>query len=181
MMPTSVNIHFHGLNVKPRCHGDEVIHTIVNPGANLRLPLQGSEGRTAGNVLVSCPHSRHSQSGRSGRRLRRHRSGRHCQSAAGGRRLAAAISRLSRPASRLSAEAPPDHAACTLLGCFTKLRAGGFSPLCARRHQDAGGGTGVLARRQRLGRHGHGCRPAIRRQGATAADRGVRRRADGFA
>ena len=32
MMPTSVNIHFHGLNVKPRCHGDEVIHTIVNPG-----------------------------------------------------------------------------------------------------------------------------------------------------
>ena len=32
MMPTSVNIHFHGMNVKPRCHGDEVIHTIVNPG-----------------------------------------------------------------------------------------------------------------------------------------------------
>lgn len=32
MMPTSINIHFHGLNVKPRCHGDEVIHTIVNPG-----------------------------------------------------------------------------------------------------------------------------------------------------
>jgi FtsP/CotA-like multicopper oxidase with cupredoxin domain len=32
MMPTSVNIHFHGLNVKPRCHGDEVIHTIVDPG-----------------------------------------------------------------------------------------------------------------------------------------------------
>src|SRR5262249_52213967 len=32
MQPTSINIHFHGLNVKPRCHGDEVIHTIVNPG-----------------------------------------------------------------------------------------------------------------------------------------------------
>src|SRR5215469_7942476 len=32
MGPTSTNIHFHGLNVKPRCHGDEVIHTIVNPG-----------------------------------------------------------------------------------------------------------------------------------------------------
>src|SRR5438105_3584099 len=32
MMPTSINIHFHGLNIKPRCHGDEVIHTIVNPG-----------------------------------------------------------------------------------------------------------------------------------------------------
>lgn len=32
MAPTSVNIHFHGLNVTPRCHGDEVIHTIVNPG-----------------------------------------------------------------------------------------------------------------------------------------------------
>jgi FtsP/CotA-like multicopper oxidase with cupredoxin domain len=32
MLPTSANLHFHGLNVTPRCHGDQVIHTIVNPG-----------------------------------------------------------------------------------------------------------------------------------------------------
>lgn len=29
---SSVNIHFHGTNVSPRCHSDESIHTIVNPG-----------------------------------------------------------------------------------------------------------------------------------------------------
>ena len=32
MTDTSVNIHFHGLNVRPTCHGDEVIHTLVNSG-----------------------------------------------------------------------------------------------------------------------------------------------------
>jgi len=29
---TSVNMHFHGMNVTPSCHGDEVIHTVVNAG-----------------------------------------------------------------------------------------------------------------------------------------------------
>lgn len=32
MQPTSANLHFHGLNVTPLCHGDQVLHTIVNPG-----------------------------------------------------------------------------------------------------------------------------------------------------
>ena len=32
MTDTSVNIHFHGLNVRPTCHGDEVIRTLVNSG-----------------------------------------------------------------------------------------------------------------------------------------------------
>ncbi|HEX4294734.1 MAG TPA: multicopper oxidase domain-containing protein [Rhizomicrobium sp.] len=32
MTDTSVNMHFHGLNVTPGCHGDEVIHTLVNSG-----------------------------------------------------------------------------------------------------------------------------------------------------
>jgi FtsP/CotA-like multicopper oxidase with cupredoxin domain len=32
MMPTSTNIHFHGLNVPPVCHQDDVINTIIEPG-----------------------------------------------------------------------------------------------------------------------------------------------------
>ncbi|HEY3778695.1 MAG TPA: multicopper oxidase family protein [Rhizomicrobium sp.] len=36
MQPTSVNLHFHGLNVTPRCHGDQVLRTIVNPGQTFR-------------------------------------------------------------------------------------------------------------------------------------------------
>jgi len=48
MEPTSANIHFHGLNVKPRCHGDEVIHTIVNPGEtfdyNFKIPANEPPG-----------------------------------------------------------------------------------------------------------------------------------------
>src|ERR1700742_8257 len=32
MDATSVNMHFHGTNVSPKCHGDEVIHTLVNAG-----------------------------------------------------------------------------------------------------------------------------------------------------
>jgi FtsP/CotA-like multicopper oxidase with cupredoxin domain len=32
MTASSVNLHFHGLNITPRCHGDETIHTLVNSG-----------------------------------------------------------------------------------------------------------------------------------------------------
>ena len=32
MTGSSVNIHFHGMNVAPICHSDEVLHTVVNPG-----------------------------------------------------------------------------------------------------------------------------------------------------
>ena len=32
MTITSVNLHFHGTNTSPRCHGDEVIHTLINSG-----------------------------------------------------------------------------------------------------------------------------------------------------
>ncbi len=32
MLVQSANMHFHGLNVTPQCHGDQVIHTLVNPG-----------------------------------------------------------------------------------------------------------------------------------------------------
>jgi FtsP/CotA-like multicopper oxidase with cupredoxin domain len=32
MIATATNVHFHGLNVPPRCHGDEVIKTLIQAG-----------------------------------------------------------------------------------------------------------------------------------------------------
>jgi FtsP/CotA-like multicopper oxidase with cupredoxin domain len=32
MTLSSVNMHFHGVNTSPRCHSDEVIHTLINSG-----------------------------------------------------------------------------------------------------------------------------------------------------
>jgi FtsP/CotA-like multicopper oxidase with cupredoxin domain len=32
MTVASVNMHFHGTNVAPKCHSDEVIHTLINSG-----------------------------------------------------------------------------------------------------------------------------------------------------
>jgi len=40
MTPTSVNMHFHGLNVSPKCHGDETIHTIINSGESFDYKLK---------------------------------------------------------------------------------------------------------------------------------------------
>jgi FtsP/CotA-like multicopper oxidase with cupredoxin domain len=34
MTASSVNIHYHGMNVSPACHQDEVIHTLINSGEN---------------------------------------------------------------------------------------------------------------------------------------------------
>src|ERR1051325_4020740 len=48
MLMSSVNMHFHGLNVSPQCHGDENIHTIVNSGQTfsykLRIPADEPPG-----------------------------------------------------------------------------------------------------------------------------------------
>jgi FtsP/CotA-like multicopper oxidase with cupredoxin domain len=48
MTDTSVNMHFHGLNVTPRCHGDQAIHTLVNSGETFdygfRVPLDEPPG-----------------------------------------------------------------------------------------------------------------------------------------
>jgi len=45
MTVQSANIHFHGLNVTPRCHSDEVIHTLVNPAEsfNYRIKIPKDE------------------------------------------------------------------------------------------------------------------------------------------
>ena len=40
MLPSSVNIHFHGTNTPAACHQDEVIHTIINSGESFQYDLQ---------------------------------------------------------------------------------------------------------------------------------------------
>ncbi|MGH6878351.1 MAG: multicopper oxidase family protein [Rhizomicrobium sp.] len=45
MTVSSVNVHFHGTNTSPRCHGDEVVHTIINSGQTFpyRLKIPADE------------------------------------------------------------------------------------------------------------------------------------------
>ncbi|HEX4078731.1 MAG TPA: multicopper oxidase domain-containing protein [Rhizomicrobium sp.] len=40
MTPQSVNLHFHGMNVSPKCHGDNVVHTLVNPGESFNYEIR---------------------------------------------------------------------------------------------------------------------------------------------
>jgi FtsP/CotA-like multicopper oxidase with cupredoxin domain len=40
MTGTSVNIHFHGMNISPTCHADDVLHTLVNSGETFRYVVQ---------------------------------------------------------------------------------------------------------------------------------------------
>ncbi|HEY3639369.1 MAG TPA: multicopper oxidase domain-containing protein [Rhizomicrobium sp.] len=40
MSAQSANLHYHGLNVTPKCHGDEVVHTLVNPGESFQYLIK---------------------------------------------------------------------------------------------------------------------------------------------
>jgi len=40
MTVASTNIHFHGTNVSPKCHSDEVIHTLVNSGESFSYTIK---------------------------------------------------------------------------------------------------------------------------------------------
>jgi FtsP/CotA-like multicopper oxidase with cupredoxin domain len=40
MTATSTNMHFHGLNVTPKCHGDETIRTLINSGESFDYKLK---------------------------------------------------------------------------------------------------------------------------------------------
>src|SRR5215471_3076453 len=40
VMDTSTNIHFHGLNIPPVCHQDEVIKTVIQPGQPFQYSFQ---------------------------------------------------------------------------------------------------------------------------------------------
>jgi FtsP/CotA-like multicopper oxidase with cupredoxin domain len=48
MTISSVNMHFHGTNTSPKCHSDEVIHTLINSGHTfdytLHIPLDEPPG-----------------------------------------------------------------------------------------------------------------------------------------
>jgi len=48
MTPSSVNVHYHGTNISPTCHSDEVIRTIVNSGQtfvyNITFPTDEPPG-----------------------------------------------------------------------------------------------------------------------------------------
>jgi FtsP/CotA-like multicopper oxidase with cupredoxin domain len=40
MTITSLNVHYHGTNISPTCHSDEVIHTLINSGETFKYSLQ---------------------------------------------------------------------------------------------------------------------------------------------
>ncbi|MFI5086796.1 MAG: multicopper oxidase domain-containing protein [Terriglobales bacterium] len=48
MSGSSTNLHFHGMNVPPKCHQDEVIHTSISPGTSfdyrIRIPADEPPG-----------------------------------------------------------------------------------------------------------------------------------------
>jgi FtsP/CotA-like multicopper oxidase with cupredoxin domain len=49
MTVDSTNVHFHGLNVPPKCHQDDVIHTLIQPGTpafqyDLQIPATEQPG-----------------------------------------------------------------------------------------------------------------------------------------
>jgi FtsP/CotA-like multicopper oxidase with cupredoxin domain len=39
MTITSLNVHYHGTNTSPACHGDQVVHTIINSGETFQYNL----------------------------------------------------------------------------------------------------------------------------------------------
>ena len=66
----SANIHFHGMNISPNCHGDDVIHTIVNPGQtfsyNIKVPKDEPPGMYWYHAHVHGISSKNVQGGASG-------------------------------------------------------------------------------------------------------------------
>ena len=37
---SSLNVHYHGTNISPACHGDDVLQTIINSGESFQYRLQ---------------------------------------------------------------------------------------------------------------------------------------------
>src|SRR6185312_4123240 len=44
----SINFHFHGTNTTPKCHGDNVIRTLINPGETFQFRLAIPEDEPPG-------------------------------------------------------------------------------------------------------------------------------------
>jgi hypothetical protein len=86
MVATSTNIHFHGLNIPPKCHQDEILMTdIENTDPPFQYRFQDSRERRAGHVLVSSAPARsgHAASERRGSRSVDHRRDRKVEAASG--------------------------------------------------------------------------------------------------
>ena len=98
MGPSTTNLHFHGMNVPPLCHQDDVHRHPGAGGGDVRLRHPDPGGRAAGRVLVS-PASAWVQRGPGARRRRRRADRRgHRERKSGGRGPAAAAHRAARPA-----------------------------------------------------------------------------------
>ena len=55
----STNVHFHGLNVPPICHQDDVLTTIIQPGSpGFQYKMQDSTERASRTVLVPSARPR---------------------------------------------------------------------------------------------------------------------------
>ncbi|HWA92483.1 MAG TPA: multicopper oxidase domain-containing protein [Rhizomicrobium sp.] len=48
MTQGSINFHFHGTNTTPKCHGDNVIRTLINPGESFQFKLTIPEDEPPG-------------------------------------------------------------------------------------------------------------------------------------
>ena len=67
MTSSSVNLHYHGANVPPVCHQDEVIRTIINSGQTFRYEVHFPKNEPPGFLLVSPAHPRSLYGGGAGR------------------------------------------------------------------------------------------------------------------
>ena len=70
MTATSTNMHFHGLNVTPKCHGDETIRTIINSGESfdyqLKIPADEPPGLYCYHPHIHGTSSQNVQGGATG-------------------------------------------------------------------------------------------------------------------
>jgi FtsP/CotA-like multicopper oxidase with cupredoxin domain len=55
MTNSSVNVHYHGTNVSPTCHSDEVIHTLINSGQSFEYRIKFPADEPAG-LYFYHPH-----------------------------------------------------------------------------------------------------------------------------
>jgi FtsP/CotA-like multicopper oxidase with cupredoxin domain len=53
--PASLNVHFHGTNTRPVCHGDEVIHTLINSGETFTYNVKFPDDEPSG-IYWYHPH-----------------------------------------------------------------------------------------------------------------------------
>ena len=178
MTPTSVNLHFHGTNTPPKCHQDEVLHTMVNSGDtftyDLAFPANQPSGlywyhpHIHGLAEAQCRAAPVALSSSMGSRM--------CST-----RWRSCRSKCWSSAIRMSPILRVQRSQRTFVGYFAELRADSVSGLHARDHPDGAGKEAILARGECLGGCHHRFATSIRWPAADAAGRWARRRADRIA